>query len=522
MKDTSVKVITEPVKNLVLQEKLVARLRKNQTEPSVEGVEYWIAQNSVAVTINRFKNGMNAHTLFILGDGNTTIAHNGYVKTNTGANKLLETEQVYVFLQFENVWYELAFGGSSIAVGSSTVYYGNGSPEGVVSASIGDIYEQRDAASGAHPIWIKRTGTSTNTGWVALSGFAGAGTNSIAIGTNSSAPANNGVAIGNSADTEAGQYNIAIGYLANGGTGVQNVGIGYSVTAGNSFCIGIGNDVDISSVVDNGIAIGSSASVVVNDYGIAIGTAATCGGLNSIALGRNAYVDSTEAGFCVIGDSGAAGITTLRVGDSQVLNPADITFRIHDALTVDNPGADWYFITSRNTGAGAAGRFLFQTGEVGASGSALSAATTRLEINEDGIDVTGSISVNGAPLSLGEANTSSNSGAGGAGTAALALAKSGVDLPFRRLKQGSGVTLTENADDVEIAFSGAAGEANTSSNSGAGVGLAKAKVGVDLPFKSLVAGANITLTPTADEITIASSGGSSGSFPEQLFYAGIF
>lgn len=54
------------------------------------------------------------------------------------------------------------------------------------------------------------------------------------------------------------------------------------------------------------------------------------------------------------------------------------------------------------------------------------------------------------------------------------------------------------------------GEANTSSNSGAGEGLALAKVGVDLPFKSITAGANITLTGSATELEIASSGGGGG------------
>jgi hypothetical protein len=52
------------------------------------------------------------------------------------------------------------------------------------------------------------------------------------------------------------------------------------------------------------------------------------------------------------------------------------------------------------------------------------------------------------------------------------------------------------------------GEANTSSNAGSGLGLAKAKAGLDLPFKSLVAGTNITLTASADEVTIEASGGS--------------
>ncbi len=55
---------------------------------------------------------------------------------------------------------------------------------------------------------------------------------------------------------------------------------------------------------------------------------------------------------------------------------------------------------------------------------------------------------------------------------------------------------------------GGGGEANTASNLGAGDGLFASKVGVDLQFKSLVAGTNITLTPGATEITIDAASGS--------------
>lgn len=51
----------------------------------------------------------------------------------------------------------------------------------------------------------------------------------------------------------------------------------------------------------------------------------------------------------------------------------------------------------------------------------------------------------------GEANTTSNVGTG-EGT--LALAKSGVNLPFKTLKQGTNITLTNNANDVTIAATG--------------------------------------------------------------------
>lgn len=56
------------------------------------------------------------------------------------------------------------------------------------------------------------------------------------------------------------------------------------------------------------------------------------------------------------------------------------------------------------------------------------------------------------------------------------------------------------------------GEANTGANVGAGTGLIfRDKTGVTINFKSLVQGANITLTNNADSITIAGSAGGSGT-----------
>ena len=55
--------------------------------------------------------------------------------------------------------------------------------------------------------------------------------------------------------------------------------------------------------------------------------------------------------------------------------------------------------------------------------------------------------------------------------------------------------------------SGGTGEANTASNVGTGAGIFKQKTGVDLEFKSLTAGTNITLTQNADDIEVSASGG---------------
>lgn len=104
----------------------------------------------------------------------------------------------------------------------------------------------------------------------------------------------------------------------------------------------------------------------------------------------------------------------------------------------------------------------------------------------------------GDPGVSGEANTSSSAG----GTASLVLPKVGIDLPFKGLTAGAGVTLVESPVDVTVI---AGGEANTNSNAGGDEGLSLPKSGADLPLKGLTAGANVTLTPGANDITIAAT-----------------
>lgn len=68
------------------------------------------------------------------------------------------------------------------------------------------------------------------------------------------------------------------------------------------------------------------------------------------------------------------------------------------------------------------------------------------------------------------------------------------------------IKVNENFDEINDRQA----ENNTASNVGTGVGTSgigifKEKLGVDLKFKSLVAGSNISLTPSTNQITIAST-----------------
>jgi hypothetical protein len=127
-----------------------------------------------------------------------------------------------------------------------------------------------------------------------------------------------------------------------------------------------------------------------------------------------------------------------------------------------------------------------------------------------------SLSINGSGAvvitnsAIGEANSGQNVGATGAG---VYKDKSGSILRFKKLKQGTNVSIVENADDIEISATAPAGsgEANAGQNVGSGVGIYKDKDGVNLRFYRVLGdtatGIRVTKLPNpSDDIAISGPG----------------
>jgi len=96
----------------------------------------------------------------------------------------------------------------------------------------------------------------------------------------------------------------------------------------------------------------------------------------------------------------------------------------------------------------------------------------------------------------------------GGGSGGHTIQNAGSDLTARTYLNftGSGVTAVDDsgtdATIVTINVGSGSGETNTTSNEGAGYGLAMTKVNSNLPFKTLIAGDNISIVTGSDTITI--------------------
>lgn len=109
--------VEAPIRHIVLPVQYLGELEVSAT-PSVLNVNHWKTKATAPITITDFDKGQNGQTIFVKGDGFTTVSHNANIKTNVEMAKLLTAGRVYQFTAIfddvlnKNIWYENTGGGS--------------------------------------------------------------------------------------------------------------------------------------------------------------------------------------------------------------------------------------------------------------------------------------------------------------------------------------------------------------------------------------------------------------------------
>lgn len=93
----------QPQVNNVLDTSFTTQL--TTTTPDVQNILYFTSHAS-NTNVTNFLHGQGGQTIYILGNGHTTVVNGTLIKTNTAVNKNLAANKVYRFTYFSGVWYE--------------------------------------------------------------------------------------------------------------------------------------------------------------------------------------------------------------------------------------------------------------------------------------------------------------------------------------------------------------------------------------------------------------------------------
>lgn len=91
----------------VLPDNPTSTLTPASTTPLVTNGQVFESGGTL-VSITNFLGAADGQTIRIRGDGFTTLVHGTYIKTNTGANKLLAANRLYTLTYFNDdlLWIE--------------------------------------------------------------------------------------------------------------------------------------------------------------------------------------------------------------------------------------------------------------------------------------------------------------------------------------------------------------------------------------------------------------------------------
>jgi len=514
-----------------------------------------------SVVVNATEDGLEFSTIAGAGGNHTTASNLGVVGEGVYSNQVAEDLRFKRLIAGANV--ALVADANGITINSAGPDGGEDNTASNLGTGEGEIFatksgvdlELRSLKAGnnvvisqnANEITIESIDTGENN---TASNVGGSGVGWFKQKTGSDLEfkrvvAGTGISIVNNADT--------IELSSTGGSGITtfidltDTPVDYTAAANKAVLVnGTGDGIIFGTVgeANDGENLGTGSDVFAQKSGtdLQFRTVKAGSGISVTQSATELLIESTASGA---GEVNTA--SNLGAGDGQVFaakSGSDLQFRSLVAgtnvtltqngteITIDAPdtgevnsasnlgvsgvgvfdakvGADLQF---KRLVAGSNVSFVNGAETIEISSSAVGGATTVLELNDTPVDYTGAtgqvLLVNGTEDGMvfgdpGEDNAAVNIGTDPTGEGLYAQ-KSGVDLQFKQIIPGDNVTLVADADSITINAPDT-GEVNTASNLGAGTGnIFFGKTASDLQFKSIVGGVNVTVSETSDEITIDS------------------
>ncbi|WP_437186721.1 tail fiber domain-containing protein [Planctomicrobium sp. SH668] len=207
------------------------------------------------------------------------------------------------------------------------------------------------------------------------------GSNNVALGIGAVTNSGNSVSIGRNAST-SGSSSIAIGFgaltLNQGGGNNVAIGNGAKANAYGGVALGQGTAVNTGS-----IAIGGQGTSALTDNAIVIGRNSKVNYAGSVVIGYQA--EATASNQLVLGGKHRPhGLRSAYFGPVTVAEPTDFIINATGGEGTDIAGASLSIAGGRGTGNARGGSIVFQTSDVGASGTTLRDLSTKMIITPDG------------------------------------------------------------------------------------------------------------------------------------------